>query len=105
MWERYVADGRTMTLQRHVEALGLNREGTGVVVGFAVDQQDRFVDLVGVEERRHPAVDLGNLPEGTALRLESEGRQRSIVGAAARDARGKQVGVRQQVRGHERAVA
>jgi hypothetical protein len=38
-----------VALERHVEALGLDRERAGVVVGLAVDQQDRLVDLVAYQ--------------------------------------------------------
>ena len=51
MRQRHVADRRAMPLERHVEPLRLNREGAGVVVGLAVNQEDRLVDLVGVKER------------------------------------------------------
>ena len=40
-----------------------------------------------------------------ALGLEPERRERAVVGAAARNAGAEQIRVREQVRGHERAVA
>ena len=101
----HVAHRRAVTLERHVEALRLNRERAAVVVGLAVDQQDRLVDLVRVVERRHVAVDLRHFPERALLVLEAERRQRAVVGAAARETGAEDVGVREQVRGHEAAVA
>ena len=71
--ERHVAHRRAVALERHVEPLGLDREGARVVVRLAVDQEDRLVDLVGVEERRHLAVDLGNLPERARLAWKPNG--------------------------------
>src|SRR5256885_4635612 len=56
--QRYVAYRRPVTLERHVEALRLNRERAGVVVCFAVHQQDWILDLIGVPERRHLSVEV-----------------------------------------------
>src|SRR5215831_3442676 len=86
------------------QPLRLDREGTrGGVVG-AVHEQDRRADLVRVPERRHPVVDLRHLPVASALCLEAERRQRPVVGSAASDACREEVRMREQVRGHERAV-
>ncbi len=83
----------------------LDRERALIVVGFAVDQQDGLVDLVGVEERRNIGVDLGRLPEIANFVLKPERRERAVISAAAGDAGTEQIGVRQQIRRHERAVA
>ena len=50
-------------------------------------------------------VDVRRLPHRAALVLEAERRERLVVRAARRDAGAEQVGVRDQVRGHQRAVA
>ena len=58
-----------------------------------------------MHEGRHGHVDVGRLPEGAALALEAERRQRTVVGAVHRNARSEDVAMGQQVHGHERAVA
>ena len=42
-----------MPFQRVVESLALDGEGAGVVIRFAVDEEDRLFDLIGVIKRRH----------------------------------------------------
>src|SRR5437773_4375499 len=51
------------------------------------------------------SVKIRHLPEGAALVLEPERRERSIVGAALGEAGAEEARVRQQIRGHEPAVA
>lgn len=51
-----------------------------------VHQQQRLLDLVGLHEGRHGNVGLRRLPQRALLRLEAEGRQRAVVGSAARPA-------------------
>ena len=87
--QRYVAHRRPVTLERHVEALRLNRERAGVVVCFAVHQQDWILDLIGVPERRHLSVEVRHFPERAALALKAERRQRTIVGATLSEAGAK----------------
>ena len=91
-------------LDRGEHALALHWEGAGVVVLFAMDQQQRVLDLVRVVERRHRTVDLGCLPEIAFLGLETERGERAVVGATAGDAGLEQARVRQQVGSHEGAV-
>ncbi len=91
-------------LHRREHALALDREGAGVVVFLAVDQQQCVLDPVGVVERRHRPVGLRRGPVVALLGLEAERRERAVVGAAAGDADLEQPRVRQQVGGHERAV-
>ena len=51
MGEHNQPDRSAVTLESVVESSALDRKGAGVVVCFAVDQQDRFVYLVGMHER------------------------------------------------------
>ena len=95
----------TMSFQGMIEPLGLNGESTGVVVRFAVDEQDGFVDLVGVHERRDLEVDLRSLPESSPFALEAEGGQSPVVGTAPGDSGCQEVAVGEQVGCHEGAVA
>ena len=103
--QRHVAHRRAVSLERHVEPLRLDRERARVVVRLAVNQEDRLIDLVGVPERRHLRVDLRNLPERSRLGLEAERRQRAVVGATSRHAGREEIGMREQIGRHERAVA
>src|ERR1017187_9256030 len=88
-----------------VHALRLDRERATVVVRFAVDEEDRRLDLVGVHKRRHLQVDIGRLPQGPPLALKSERCECAVGRAALGDAGLEQVAVRQQSVGHEGAVA
>ena len=81
------------SLDRLEEPIGLNREGSRIVVGLTMDQQQGGFDLVGIRERRHFHVKLGRLPERPPFGLESEGRQSPVAGAGAGDAGGEEVGV------------
>src|SRR6185295_5811803 len=72
---------------------------------FAMDQQDRLVYLIGVEERRDVRIDLCRLPEISLFVLKTEWRQRAVVGSAASNAGTKDVGVSEQIRRHECSVA
>jgi hypothetical protein len=97
--------GAAVALDGLEQPLRLHRERAGVGVQLTVDEQDGRGDPVGVAERRHPVVDRGHLPEAAALGLEAERGQRPVVGAAAGDSGREQVCVREQVGGHEGAVA
>jgi hypothetical protein len=96
---------RALALERGVEAFALDGKGAGVVVGFAVDEQERVFDFIGEIERRHGGVDCGGLPERAGLRLEAVGGERAVVSAAAGDAGAEEPRVGEEVGGHERAVA
>ena len=100
-----VARGSPVALQRLEEPLRLDGEGPAVVVRLAVEEQDRLVDPVRVGEGRDPQVELGRVPERPPLALEPEGREGAVVGPAAGDAGGEEVGVGQEVGGHEGPVA
>src|SRR5574337_272587 len=82
-----VAHRAAGALDRVVHPLGLNRECAGVVVRFAVDEQDGRLDLVRVQKRRNLHVDLRRFPQRPPLALQAEWGQRAVVGAAAGDAR------------------
>ena len=67
-------------LQRLEHALRLHRVRAWIVVRLAMDEEQRLVDPIRVGERRHAHVDIARLPEGAALALEAERRQRAIPG-------------------------
>src|SRR5207302_10534205 len=54
-----------------IEALALNGEGAGIIIGHAVDQQNGMLDLVRVHERRDLHVHLRGLPQRAALDRKS----------------------------------
>src|SRR5437763_684275 len=68
-----------------IQAIALDRERAGIIVGLAVDQENRFFNLVGIHERRHSQIRVLSFPERAALALESKGRQRAVVSAALGD--------------------
>ncbi|PAV68952.1 hypothetical protein WR25_08738 [Diploscapter pachys] len=100
-----IADGRAITLQRGIHPLRLDREGAAIVVGAAVDQQDRRLDPVRIGKRAHLGIGRRRLPIGALFRLEAERGQRAVVRTRPGDAGAEQIGVREQVGGHERAIA
>ena len=75
------------------QAFRLNRERSRVVVGFAVNEEDRSFDFVSAREWRDFHVYLRCLPERPPFTLESERRQRSVVCTTSRNARRKEVTV------------
>mmetsp|Transcript_101055 Transcript_101055/g.257048 ORF Transcript_101055/g.257048 Transcript_101055/m.257048 type:complete len:228 (+) Transcript_101055:610-1293(+) len=73
-----------------------------------MDQQQGSLllrELLRIQKRRHRGISVRGLPIGALLALKTEGRQCSVVCTTAADARSKQVGVREQVCRHVRAVA
>src|SRR5215470_16288903 len=84
--QRHVADIAAVALDRLIHPVALNRVRAGVVVGLAVDEQDRRLELVRIHERRDFEIHLWRFPESAALALESERRERAVVRAAAGDA-------------------
>ena len=94
----------TMPFDRRKEALTLDGEGSCVVVGITMDQQQGSAQFVGIHKRRHRIIDLRDLPVGTGLRLETEGGQGAVVGTTTSDTGFKQVGMRQQIGCHETAI-
>ncbi len=104
-WQDHQAGDPAVAANRLEQPLGLDRERARVRVVGAVHQQDRRADPVRVPERGDPVVNFGHFPVAAPLGLEPERSQRPVVGTASRDARDEQVGVREQVGGHEGAVA
>src|SRR5258708_15490609 len=102
--KRDVADGAAVALDSAVHAVGLDREGAGVIVGFTVNQKNGDFNLVGEHEGRKLEVEVGRLPERAAFVLKTEGSERAVVGAAAGDSGAEEVGVREKIRGHEGTV-
>lgn len=69
-----------------------------VVVREAVHQQDRFLDLVSVQESGHLCIHLGGLPDRPLLGLEAARGQGAVVRSRTGDAASEEVaGVRQEV--------
>ena len=101
----HIAHYRPIALERRIHPFGLNRKGAAVVVGHAVDQENRRLDAVGVREGTHARVDRVRFPVRSLFLLKSEGCQGAIVGAAARDAGAKDIRVREQIGRHECTVA
>ena len=96
---------RAVTFEGGEEALRLNHVRPAVRVVLAVDEQDRFLDPVGVVERGHLRVHVRGLPQRAFLGLEPERGERPVVRPRPRDGAREQVrGVREEVRRHERAV-
>ena len=85
-----------------LDGLQWRRAGIGIV--RAVHDEERYLDLVGEEERRNLTVHIRGLPYRSPFALEAKRRERLVVGAAGRGARPEQIGVGQKVRGHQRAV-
>src|SRR5580700_8248588 len=102
--EQYEAHGSSLAFDGAEEAFALDGESAGVVVGFAVDQQDWGFDFVGKGKWRHLVIHFGRLPVGTLFILKAEGGQGAVIGATARDAGLEQIAVSEEVCGHERAV-
>ena len=69
----------TMPFDRRKEALTLDGEGSCVVGGITMDQQQGSAQFVCIHKGRHRIVDLRDLPVGTGLRLETEGGQGAVV--------------------------
>ena len=97
--------GRAVAFERVVEALALDRERAGIVVGLAMNKEQWVFDFVGVVEGRHRGVDFRRLPDCAFLGLKTEGREGAVVSAAASKAGAEEIGVREEICGHERAVA
>src|SRR6516164_8671114 len=102
--QQHQADRAAVPFNSAEEALTLQGPGAGVVVGLAVDEQKRRFDSVRVREGRHLVIDLWRLPVSAVFILKAERREGAIVGATARDAGFEEVGMRQKIYGHERAV-
>src|SRR5262249_38690884 len=68
-----------VSADRLIHAIALDRERARVVVGLAVDQQDRIFDLVREKEGRHAGVCVRRFPERSTLALEPERRERSVI--------------------------
>src|SRR6266853_4387237 len=79
VWKLHVTHDSAVALNGLVHALTLDGERSGIIVGHAVDQQDWVPDFVSVHEWRNLDVHFRGFPDGAALALESERRQRAIV--------------------------
>ena len=69
-----------------------------------MNQQHGRFHLVGMHKGRHGVVHFRSLPVIPLLGLKPERGERTVISTAPSNARGKQVGVRQQVRRHKGPV-
>src|ERR1041385_3540178 len=85
VWKLDIADDPAVAFDGLVHALTLDREGAGIIVSHAVDQQNGVLDLVRLHEGRDFDVHLRGFPDGATFTLETERRKRAIVSATASD--------------------
>src|SRR5215468_4797641 len=83
--EHHEAGGTAVSANGRKKPLGLDRECALIIVGFAVDQEYRVFDLIGVKERRDFFIKRRRFPESPSFGLEAEGRERPVISAAAGD--------------------
>src|SRR5262245_41113870 len=83
--QRHVADIAAVALERLIHPVALNRVRAGVVVGLAVNEQDRLLELVRMHKRRDFEIHLRRFPKRTALTLKPERGERAVVRAAPGD--------------------
>ncbi len=77
------------------ETLTLDRKRSRIVVRFSVNEKNGSFYFVGKRKRGQVVINLRGLPVGALFILKSEGRQRAVVSAAARDSGLEQIAVRQ----------
>ena len=76
-----VTDMSAIAANRLIHPFRLNRERPHIVVRFPVDQQNRLLDLMRAQERRHLQVRLWSLPNRATLALKAEGRESAVISA------------------------
>src|SRR5262245_5835750 len=76
-WQRHVADIAAVAFYGLIHPVALNRVRAGIIIGLAVNQQDRLFELVRMHKRRDFEIHLRRLPERAALALESERGERA----------------------------
>ncbi|KAG0752682.1 hypothetical protein G6F24_013433 [Rhizopus arrhizus] len=103
--QHHQAGGTAVATDRLVQLARLERLGTRVGVILAVHQQQRQLDLVGVEERRGLQVHVLRLPYRATLVLEAERGEGLVVRTTGGHARLEKIGVRDQVGGHQATMA
>ena len=103
--EHYQAGGAAVAANGFVEHRGLQGSGAGVGVLGAVHDENRRLQFVGVEERGDFQVHVGGFPNAATLVLETEGRERFVVGAASGDTGAEEIGMSDEIHGHQGAVA
>ncbi len=95
----------SQSLQGLEITLGLEGEGAGIVVGFAMHKEDGLFHLFRILKGRHGIVHLRNIPVVPGFTLEAKGGERAVIGPAAGNAAGKITGMGQQVGRHKGPVA
>jgi dipeptidyl aminopeptidase/acylaminoacyl peptidase len=93
-----------MTLDGIVQPFALDRKSARIVIHFSMDHQQGRFYFVGIHERTHAVVYFRRFPVSTFLALETEGRERAVIGTAARNTRLEQLCMRQQVSCHKGTV-
>ena len=83
-----------------IEFARLYWRGTGIRVFRAVHDQKRCLQFVGKEKRGDFLIDIRCFPNRSPLVLETERRERLVIGAAGSDTGPEQVGVGRQICGH-----
>ena len=100
----HVAHDPAIPFDGLIHAFALDREGAGIVVRHAVNQQDRMLDLIRIHEWGNLQVHLRGFPQGAPLALEAERGQGAVISAATGHASPEQVAMGEQVGGHKRAI-
>src|SRR5215813_12012989 len=79
--------GSAVAANRLIHTFRLYRERAAVIVGFAVDEQERGLQFIGVHKWGHVEVCFRSFPECALLALKTEWGERAIVSAASSDSR------------------
>ena len=75
VWQHDQPSRPTIAADRFVEKLGLNGRCAGVGVFFSMDNEERMLEFVRVEEGRNFEVSVRRFPDGAALILKAEGSE------------------------------
>ena len=102
--KKYQSSGSSMSFEGIVVALGLDGEGTRIVVCLPMNEEYWSLDLICKREGRHVEIHFWGLPIASLLVLESKWSQGTVVSATSSDACGKELGMGKQVGGHEGTI-
>src|ERR1700722_2187243 len=103
--QQHQPSGAAVASNGFVEFARLQRRSARIRIFRAVHDEQRYLDFVGVEKRGNFQIDIRRLPHRSPFALETERRKRLVIGAAGRHTRPKQIGMSDQIRGHQSAVA
>ena len=103
--QEHQANGAAVAANRLIHAVALNREmSRSCRPPRRGSSRIGVLDLVREHERRHLQVGVFRFPEGAALALEPERRQRPLYAPLSAIPALNRSAVRQQVRRHERSI-